>query len=76
MNNQSGLEFKDISTEESRTYVFPGGDKVTINEPLQLHVAASGSARVLDAAGVSHYVPSGFIHLYWKVKEGAPNFVL
>jgi len=74
--NESGLDFKDISSEVSRTYEFANGAKVTINNPLKIHISPSGSARVFDAQGVSHYIPAGFIHLFWTVKEGQPNFVL
>lgn len=74
--NESGLDFSDISSENSRTYEFPDGSKVTVDNPLKLHASKSGSARIFDAQGVSHYIPAGFIHLSWTVKDGAPNFVL
>lgn len=73
--NESGLDFINISSEAARTYEFPSGAKVTIYNPLKLHVAKSGSARIFDAEGVSHYIPPIFIHLSWIAKDGQPNFV-
>lgn len=72
--NKSGLEFKDVSAEEYREYLFPTGVSVRIDAPLKLNVSASGGHRVFDAAGVSHYVPAGWIHLRWKAKAGAAHF--
>ena len=75
--NKSGLEFKDISSEWSRTYHFlKNGEigKVTINQPLKLNVSSSGGHRIWDGKGVSHYIPSGWIHLEWEVLDGDANF--
>lgn len=73
--NESGLEFSDIGTEVSRQYRFPDDAVVWIDEPLKLNVSASGGHRIFDASGASHYIPSGWVHLSWRVKDGAPNFV-
>jgi hypothetical protein len=67
-------EFKSIADEEFRTYVFPEGETVTIQCPMKLNVSDSGGHRVVDSTGISHYIPSGWIHLFWKVREGAPFF--
>lgn len=72
MTNETGLAFKNISSEKYRVYVFPGGDEVRIELPTYLNVSKSGGHRVLDAAGISHYIPPTWIHIYW---EGSPNFV-
>jgi len=79
LNNQEGKptdklerEWTDISNEEYRVYEFPGKDKIHIDKPKQLHVSASGGHRVLDADGISHYIPSGWLHLFWR---GDPAFV-
>ena len=74
-NNATDLTFTDISSEQWREYQFLGGDTVQIERPLQLNVSDSGGHRVFDAEGVSHYVPSGWFHLTWIAKGGAPNFV-
>jgi len=68
----ANLIFKDISSEEYRTYDFPDYS-ITIEKPLKLNVSSSGGHRVLDFEGVSHYIPSGWRHLEWK---GSPPFVL
>lgn len=69
------FEFKNISTEVYRTYTWGDGREITITSPIHLHVSKSGGHRIIDDAGFSHYIPSGWIHLYWTVKPGAPNFV-
>lgn len=73
--NESGLKFVDISSEEYRTYEFPGKEFIMIASPQMLHVSASGGHRVFDAQGISHYIPKGWVHLFWKAKDGQPNFV-
>jgi len=73
--NATDLEFSDISSEQWREYSFLGGNTVRIDAPLRLNVSASGGHRLFDAEGVSHYIPAGWIHLKWVVRDGAPNFV-
>lgn len=73
--NDSGLEFKDISSEQWREYTFEAGQTVHIEAPLKLYVSENGH-RILDAEGISHYVPFGWVHLKWKAKDGEPQFVL
>lgn len=72
--NESGLEFTDISSEESRVYTFPNGS-VTVLGPTHLHVSKSGGHRIFSIDGLSRYIPSGWICLTWKAKRGQPNFV-
>ncbi len=69
------LKFNDISVEQWREYRYPGGEKVRIEKPVKLNVSASGGHRIEDAAGMGHYVPSGWLHLYWQPQEGQPVFV-
>lgn len=73
--NDSGLDFKDISSEQWREYTFADGQAVRIEKPLKLYVSDNGH-RILDAEGVSHYVPLNWIHLKWQAKDGEPHFVL
>ena len=68
------LSWADISSEQFRVYEFPDKE-VRIDNPLMLSVSKSGGHRIFDAQGVSHYVPTGYRHLYWKVKKGQPHFV-
>lgn len=72
--NGSNLEFTDISNNETRVYVFENKN-IEISKPLYLNVSKSGGHRIFDAQGISHYIPSGWVHLYWKAKKGKPNFV-
>ena len=74
-NNATDLEFTDISSELWREYQFLGGDTVRIEAPLKLNVSDSGGHRIFDAEGMSHYIPAGWVHLKWVVRDGAPNFV-
>lgn len=68
-------EFIDISGEKFRRYTFPGEEYIYILDPQWLHVSRSGGHRILDKKGISHYIPQGWIHLEWKVKDGRPHFV-
>lgn len=72
--NHSKNEFIDISSEEYRVYVYDMMRIERINNPLYLSVSDSGH-RILDAEGISHYMPKGWVHLKWKAKEGQPHFV-
>ena len=73
--NDTELEFTDISSELWREYRFAGGDLIRIEHPLKLNVSDSGGHRIFDAAGRSHYIPPGWLHLVWESREGSPNFV-
>jgi len=54
--------------------VFPGGDLVVINAPRKLNVSDSCGHRIVDAEGNSHYMTPRWIHIYWTVKPGEPEF--
>ncbi len=75
LRNESGLAFTDISSEQWREYAYPDGGLLLIKGPIALNVSKSGGHRVLDGAGVSHYIPKGWRHLKWQVKDGLPHFV-
>lgn len=68
------VNFIDISSEMYRVYEF-SGNRVEIDMPVALHISDRGSHRILDAKGVSHYIPTGWIHLYWEAYDGQPHFV-
>ena len=72
--NGSSLKFTDISSEEWREYIYKDRT-VKIEGPLALNVSKSGGHRLFDEDGISHYVPSGWIHLRWKARDGEPHFV-
>lgn len=67
-------EPKDISTELRRTYAWPDGAKVTIENPKSLTVSDNGH-RVVDVENNGHYVPKGWIHLKWENRLGATPVV-
>lgn len=75
LRNESGLEFTDISSEQQREYIFRDGATATIENPLYLNVSDSGGHRILDTQGTCHYIPTGWVWLQWKVKDGAPHFI-
>ena len=64
----------DISSEEFRVYKFPANEEVRIDNPLQLKISGGGH-RIIDGQGISHYVPKGWVHLFWKARDGQPKFV-
>jgi len=74
--NESDLDFKNISTEEERTYTFPNRNTYHIKEPLYLNVSKSGGHRVFSNDGTSHYIqPKEGWAISWKAKQGKANFV-
>ena len=73
--NNTDYVFIDISSEMYRTYIYSDNTFFIINNPIALSVSESGSHRILDADGISHYIPKGYIHLCWKAKDGQPHFV-
>lgn len=72
--HETSHQWTDISSEKFRVYEF-GNAVVKIEGPLFLSVSKAGGHRVFDEQGISHYIPSGYNHLYWQVKEGQPHFV-
>jgi hypothetical protein len=73
-SNHGKYDFIDISSEIYREYTFSDGFKLKIEDVLYLAVSDSGH-RLFDQHGVSHFIPYGWRHLTWKVKDGHPNFV-
>lgn len=74
ITNNPNLKFDSLEDEQFRVYEFVDGSSFKIENPVALNVSGSGGHRVLDGTGLSHYIPTGWVHLYWKVKEGAPAF--
>lgn len=60
--------WKDIDHEIYRTYVFPNGAVVKIDRPVLLKVSKNGH-RVLDRSDKAHYIPNGWIHLFWETDD-------
>lgn len=87
-SDNKDLNFKDISTELYRVYVFPPvreGDKCIeyrIEEPDAASFKSpekawcgGGSHRVVDMSGKAHYIPSGWIAMYWEKPDGVLPFL-
>lgn len=73
------LEFKDVTDEYSRTFTFPGGDRVVIQSPAFIMTKAppkgtvgGGSLRIIGLNGVVTYIPYGWISLSWVTRAGRP----
>lgn len=60
------LKFKDISHERYRIYTFPKKETIRIERPVFLNVSPSGGHRIQDSANKAHYVPSGWLEIYWE----------
>ncbi|QIG73987.1 hypothetical protein PP935_gp212 [Rhizobium phage RHph_N34] len=69
------VDISDISSEEFRIYEFlleglKEPQYVIIENPIALHVRESGSHVVVNSLGETTYVPTGWLHLTWRAKEG------
>jgi len=79
------VTFVRVSIELFRSYLYPAvqlpngtlqpAHIVRVDDPVWLYVAPSGSHRIADAKGFSHYIPAGWSHLWWKRKDGCPPFM-
>ncbi len=67
------LKFFDTITELRRVYIFPSGAEVVIQKPVavcpggKFREYGGGGHRIVDSEGTAHYIPAGWIHLYWEV---------
>lgn len=52
--------------EEFRTYILECGIEYTIKNVVKVSIADTGSHRVTDSVGVTHYIPSTFKTFYFK----------
>ena len=68
--------WEDISSEQVREYIYPDGSSEVIYNPLVLHISESGGNRIVDQAGVSHYIKAGWNHLAFRVHPGFSFFSL
>ncbi len=68
--------WEDISEEQVREYIYPDGSSEVIYNPLLLHISESGGNRIVDQAGLSHYIMPGWNHLVFRVHPGTPFFSL
>jgi len=73
--NESEREFTDISSEESRQYLFHDGMTLEIEHPQFLSVSASQNHYVVDVRGRVYVIPPGWKLLTWQTKPGRAHFV-
>lgn len=69
-----GFDFDSLADEQYRVYEWADGSAIRLDNPSKLNVSKSGGHRVYTMDGISHYIPSGWNHLWWKVREGCPHF--
>lgn len=76
---QKDLPFQDISQEKVRTYRFPDGSQISIEDPVALYVSDSGGHRILSGTEEkgyeSHYVRPSWRMLSWQVEKGSRPFI-
>jgi len=77
LGNETQFDFMDISSEQYREYVNDRGEVwYRVEHPQWLAVSDSGGHRILDEAGVCHYVqPEKCFAIRWKVYADMPHFV-
>lgn len=67
-------KFDDISgLEDWREYVYKDGSIYTITNPTKIYVTRKpngDSHRLIDAQGIRHYVPSGWVAFRFQGKWG------
>lgn len=74
-----GLDFKKVTDEIWREFVFPDGSKVRVDRPALTCVKAppagrsgGGSLRIICLDGTVTYIPYGWISLRWMPRPGHP----
>lgn len=75
LDNTTDLEFINIVGEKYRTYHYPEGNTITIEDPAYYAVTKSGSHRVLTNTGECNWIKGGFDRISWKVHDGFSHFV-
>lgn len=68
------LEFKDISTEVYREYMYSNGGVLRVEKPIQIAISRSGNHRIITEDGMSYIVAPQWLAIRFKVKPGAANF--
>lgn len=49
--------------EQQRTYTFPNGDKISLQDVVGISVSASGTHRINTKDGLKHIIPPSWIHI-------------
>lgn len=61
-------EFTNVN-EQNRTYTFPGGSVITLNDVVSINVSKSGTHRINTKDGKKHIIPSGWIHIEFDAAD-------
>lgn len=75
-------DWKDISSESQRTYIYGDGERFTIKAPAWLNVDKRGEDqhpkehrhRVKTTTGLCYYVRPGWLSIEWITKPGSKDF--
>ncbi len=59
-----------VLNEEFRSYMFPGGDTITLNKVNELVVRPSGSHRIKTDDGLLHVISAGWLAISIKDENG------
>jgi len=59
-------------TEKSRTYTFPGGERITLGPVTHFLALPSGTHRLKTADGKPHIVPVGWLHVEIETESWTP----
>ena len=74
MEQMNKTKWNSLEDEVYRVYVFPNNEQVKIENPHSLFVSKSGGHRIIDMKMKGHYIPSGWIHIFWEPREGKQTF--
>ena len=78
MESTAKNQWKDISEEVYREYIYRDGHVISIAYPKMLRVNESSlgghSHRIETVAGDAYYIAPGWDPIRWRVKEGEPLF--
>jgi len=61
----------DISSESYRLYRYQKGENITIRGPKTLYIDSNGDHKIVDAEGQTHIIKKGWMHLKFKLLDGA-----
>lgn len=61
----------NISNESYRLYRYQKGENIMIRNPKTLYIDSNGDHKVADAEGQTHIVKKGWMHLKFKLHDGA-----
>jgi DNA primase len=73
-HHTTDLDFKDISGEEYREYMYNNGGVLRIVNPWKLAISKSGNHRIATLDGYSYIIAPNWIAIRFRKKVGEPSF--